>query len=34
VLTIAIVVTAAEKSTPEQLFDVRTIPFTLIGVAL
>lgn len=34
VLVIATIVTAAEKSTPEQLFDVRTIPFTLIGVAL
>ncbi len=34
VLLISILVTAAEKSTPEQLFDVHTIPFTLTGVAL
>ncbi len=34
VLLIAIAVTAAEKTTPEQLFDVHVIPFSLIGVAL
>jgi putative membrane protein len=34
VLVLSILVTAAEKWTPEQLFDVRTIPFTLTGVAL
>ena len=34
VVVLAIVVTLAEKYTPEQLFDVRTIPFTLTGVAL
>ena len=34
VLVLSILVTYAEKSTSEQLFDVRTIPFTLTGVAL
>jgi putative membrane protein len=34
VLAISILVTAIEKVTPQQMFDVRTIPFTLIGVAL
>ena len=34
VLVLSIVVTALEKSDAEQMFDVRIVPFTLIGVAL